>query len=362
MLALHRVGPIGIDFGSETIKLVQADFSKNGPRIRAAMSQPYSASRDQFLLNTSAVKNMIKASREAGFRGERAVVAIPSDRVQFVSLEYKYRNGQDEEEAVVSAIQERFGERLGQSVVDYLQIRPDHKEQHDRTALVALAERDQVISLLEVLRKSGLDVGRLEIGPTAINRLIAAMHPEQTENVSMVINFGVERSYATVLWGRRLLLDRSLNFGSRACIQQLSDALQIDASHAHELLETHGVQVMRQQVAGSDIQIPGVDETITDILKPSFLQLTTELKRLMLYIASRTRGRNVQTAYLFGSLASWPGIESILSDMIGIPLRRIRPFYGLPTTHHAAKTHDHDALRGIAVATGLALLGGVEDA
>ncbi len=363
MIGLHRVGPIGIDFGSEKLKLVQADFAKSGLRIRSAMTLPYPSTRAAFLENSNNLKQLLKTARsEGGFRGDRAVVSIPSDLVQFVSLEYKYRSGQNEEDAVVHAIKERFGERLGHSVVDYLQIRPDHKEQADRTALVAVAERNDVITLLEFLRKANMNVDRLEIGPTAINRLIAAMHPEQTESVSVVINFGVERSYATVLWGRRLLLDRSINFGSRGCIQQVADALQVSTEEAQMLLERHGVQVMRKMAMGSDVTIPGIEETITDILKPSFLQLTSEIKRLMLYIASRTRGRTVQTAYLFGSIAGWPGLESILTEMIGIPLRRMRPFYGLPVTHHAARMDEFESLRGIAVATGLALLGGVEDA
>lgn len=110
-------------------------------------------------------------------------------------------------------------------------------------------------------------------------------------------------------------------------------------------------------MAGADHMEPDIEETITDILKPSLLSLSSEIKRLMLYIASRTRGRSVYGAYLFGSIAGWPGIDSILTEMTGMSLKVTRPFYGFATSHQAAKIDDLTALRGIAVATGLSLTG-----
>lgn len=363
MLGMRRTGPIGLDFGTEKLKLVQADFTKDGPCIRSAVSLSYPTGKEQFFSSTADLKAVLKEARQQGnFKGSRATVSMPPDKVQFVSLEYKYRSGQDEDEAVIEAIRERFGDRIGSSVIDYLQIRPDHKEQADRTALVAVADRNNVVAFLEFLRKGGLIVDRLEIGPVAINRLISAMHPTENDKICLVINFGLHKSYATVLWGRRLLLDRALSFGSQTGIEQIAEALEINHDEAGELLQRHGVQIVHKLAVGMDFSEPGIEETITDIMKPSLLKLASEIKRLMLYVASRTRGRNVHQAYLFGSVADWPGIETMLSDMTGLPLRVSRPFYGLKTSHQATRIEDLSTLRGSAVATGLALLGSEHDA
>lgn len=363
MLGMLRTGPIGLDFGTESIKIVQTDFTKEGPRVRSAVSLPYPTNKDAFYASSGELKKVIRKAREDGsFKGRRAVVAMPPNKIQFISLEYKYTPGEDVDRAVIEAIKERFGDSINNSVIDYLHIRPEHKEQVDRTALVAVAEQKSVIEFLNYLNKAGLNVDRLEIGPVAINRLISAMHPAQNDKVILAINFGLERSYATVLWGRRLLLDRSLSFGLNGAVQQVADALDVSGDDARSLLERHGVEATKNIISGDDMFEAGISDSLTDILKPALLDFSAELKRLMLYVASRTRGRNVHQAYIFGSAAAWPGIDKLLTETTGLPIETTRPFYGLSSSHQAESIDDYSNLRGIAVATGLSLSGSDSDA
>ena len=358
MLGMTRTGPIGLDFGTDNLKMVQADFVKGSPVIRSAVILPYPNNKSALFDSSTELKQLINEARSQGaFKGSRAVVSMPPEKVQFISLEYKCASGQDPDEAVIEAIKERFGDRIGNSVIDYLQIRPEHKEHPDRTALVAVADQNEVIEFLEFLRKGGLSVDRLEIGPMAINRLISAMNPAERDKITLAINFGLQKSYATVLWGRRLLLDRELSFGLETVVDQVAEALEVSTEEARELLERHGLQTVSRELAGADYMEPDIEETITDILKPSLLSLSGEIKRLMLYVASRTRGRAVYGAYIFGSVAGIPGIDKILTEMTGMSLKVTQPFYGLATSHQAAKIDDQSKLRGIAVATGLSLTG-----
>ncbi len=358
MLGTLRTGPIGLDFGTEALKIVQADFTKSGPCVRSAVSIDYPIAKDELYASSAELKKLLREARKQGaFKGRRAVVAMPPEKVQFISLEYKHTPGQDVDEVVIGAIKERFGDSINKSVIDYLHIRPEHKDQVDRTALVAVAEQKSVIEFLDYLSKAGLNVVRLEIGPVAINRLISAMHPTQNDKVVLAINFGIDRSYATVLWGRRLLLDRSLSFGLNSALKQVSDALEVSQDEAENLLERHGVQVVNNILAGDDLFEPGITASLTDILKPSLLEFSSEIKRLMLYVASRTRGRNVYQAYIFGSVAAWPSFDKLLAEMTGLPVKTTRPFYGLNTSHQAEEVNEQSGHLGIAVATGLSLSG-----
>ncbi len=358
MLGTTRTGPIGLDFGTDNLKMVQADFVKGSPVIRSAVTLPYPTDKADLFEASADLKKLISVARKQGaFQGSRVVVSMPPEKVQFISLEYKCASGLDPDAAVIEAIKERFGDQLKNSVIDFLHIRPEHKDQPDRTALVALAEKESIVSFLEFLRKAGLKVDRLEIGPVAINRLISAMNPNENDKIVLAINFGLQKSYATVLWGRRLLLDRELSFGLETGVQQLTEALEVSAEEANQLLTRHGIQTTSHVIAGVDYEEPSIEETITDILKPSLQQLANEIKRLMLYVASRTRGRSVYEAYVLGSISGWPGIDSVLSEMTGMPLKKTQPFYGLATSRQAAMIENPSSLRGIAVATGLALSG-----
>ncbi|MFK8067954.1 MAG: pilus assembly protein PilM [Gammaproteobacteria bacterium] len=358
MLGITRKGPIGLDFGSDHLKMVQADFVKGNPVIRSAIVMPYPTNKKDLYESPADLKKMIREARsKGGFHGNRAVVTMPPEKLQFVSLEYKCMPSKDPDEAVIEAIKERFGDQIKSSVIDFLHIRPEHKEQIDRTALAAVAQKSSVVSFLELIRKSGLDVDRLEIGPVAINRLMGAINPNERDQINLVINFGLYKSYATVLWGRRLLLDRELSFGCETGAKVLSEALEISKQEAKELLARHGIKVASKVVAGMDYDEVSIEETVADILKPVLQNFANEIKRLMLYVASRTRGRTVNESYMFGSVLDWPGVDRILSDMTGITFKTTQPFYGFATSKHAAKIVDVTELRGIAVATGLALLG-----
>ena len=358
MLGMTRTGPIGLDFGTDNLKIVQADFVKGSPVIRSAVTLSYPTEKSDLFESPADLKKLISEARKQGvFQGSHSVVSMPPEKVQFVSLEYKCASGQEPDVAVVEAIKERFGDQLRNSVIDFLHIRPEHRDQPDRTALVALAEKKTVVSFLEFLHKAGLIVDRLEIGPVAINRLVSAMNPAERDKIVLAINFGLQKSYATVLWGRRLLLDRELSFGLDTGVQQLSMALEVSEQEASQLLSRHGIQAASKVMANLDYAEPSVEEAITDILQPSLQQLSNEIKRLMLYVASRTRGRSVYEAYILGSISGWPGIDMVLSEMTGMPLKKTEPFYGLATSKQAAKIENPSSLRGIAVATGLSLSG-----
>lgn len=357
MLGITSTGPIGLDLGSDHLKMVQADFVKGVPVIRSAVILPYPTNKKDLFESPDDLKKLIKEARAQGaFQGSRTVVTMPPEKVQFVSLEFKCKPSEEPDVAVIEAIKERFGDQIKNSVIDFLQIRPEHKDQIDRTALAAVADKKAVVSFLDFLRAGGLTVDRLEIGPVAMNRLISAMNPNERDKITLVINFGLYKSYATVLWGRRLLLDRELSFGCETGIQALSEALEVSENEASELLIRHGTQASNKIIAGNYAE-PSIKETVSEILKPSLQELSNEIKRLMLYIASRTRGRPVHESYIFGSVAGWPGIDQTLSDMTGMSLKTTKPFYGLATSKQAAKIEDLSELRGIAVATGLSLLG-----
>jgi Tfp pilus assembly PilM family ATPase len=97
---------------------------------------------------------------------------------------------------------------------------------------------------------------------------------------------------------------------------------------------------------------------MSEILKPCFLTLVEEIKRVCLYAAAETRGGAVAKVYLLGSIARWPGSDCLLSTMTGVEVNKIPD----PLSSFAPDA-DGQACTGqilgpeLAVATGLALRG-----
>ncbi len=74
-----KVGPIGIDFGLESVHLVQLEAATGKPpEVRARASLAYNSPRREILENPLQFRSLIKRALDADrFRGRKAVIATP---------------------------------------------------------------------------------------------------------------------------------------------------------------------------------------------------------------------------------------------------------------------------------------------
>jgi type IV pilus assembly protein PilM len=216
--------------------------------------------------------------------------------------------------------------------------------------MVAACKRDDVLAYLESLRKAGLRVEALEISPVAINRLITAIEAQGEPSNTMVINFGSERSYLTMISGRRLLLDQEVNFGEKVLIDKIASALDLSEDLAAEL-------ALRQGLTSTGPE--GESNPVVEIVRPLFAQLVDEISRVCRYAASQTQGGVIDQVYAFGSIARWPGAAQFLSHAANIPVAdrlSLEALFDGPVGRLDSKNADSIGPE-LAVATGLALRG-----
>ena len=352
-------GNIGLDFGMEKFNLVQVDRTSGRYEIRAAASVRYPSLRDEVIADPKLLKPLLDdALRSRPFHGRTVVATLPANRVRLMLVNYQCRSDQTEATAVIEAVRSRLGDKVNSTVLDYLPIRPKGDEQVEKTVLVALAERDELIRYLEVLRHCGLKVDAIEVGPIAVKRLICALGESHDEQKVLVITFGTEKSYCTVIWGNALLVDREVDFGMNMVLQSLMDTLDLPQPEAHALLLRHGLSLPGDEdIAHAPGFQSDIAEAITEILKPAFKSLADELQKVLIYTAAETRGGAVEKIYALGSVSRWPHADRLLSKLVGIKVTNINPFYGLEVDDNAALVDDLEPVSGIAVATGLALRG-----
>ncbi|MBT8132585.1 MAG: hypothetical protein KJO35_09980, partial [Gammaproteobacteria bacterium] len=197
-------GPIGIDLALERMHLVQLTRdSDNSIAVNARASVAYPASRDEVFGSGSELTGLLRAALRSGsFSSRRAVVALPGGKFRTMSVAYQLKPGQSESKILKNLMQDRLDGDLADYVIDFIPVRARSRDA-DRVALVAASPREPVIEFLEAIRKAGLSVDALEIGPLSIRRLIGAL-PEMTpdDNV-VVVNTGLTTTYVTVLAGRR---------------------------------------------------------------------------------------------------------------------------------------------------------------
>jgi type IV pilus assembly protein PilM len=325
------------------------------PLVRAAVSVPYPVERAQLLADPRALKNVVREALAGGdFAGRRVVAALPPSEVRILPLTVHVAAGQSEAQAVARVVRDQLGGTAEESVVDYYQVRSVDAASPEKQVLAAVASNRNVHAYLDALRGAGLDPVALDIGPAAIARLLAAMQDDYEQSV-LLINFGVIKSYLTVIWGRRLMLDREVEFGETQLVDKLARALKLEPGIALALLREHGVgSAGAMPQAGAEASTD-IGRTIREILYQEFAALAEELVRTQVYVASRTRGSALSRVYLNGSVARYPHIRQRMEELVRLPVEVLDPFRAFGTTPSFTPTNM--VSQGIALAAGLALRG-----
>lgn len=355
----RRIGPIGLECALHAMHLVQLETGRDGRVVlRARASLPYPCPLDELLASPQRMKTLVRgALREDNFSGREIVTNLPSADLQIMPVTYHAAAGESHDAALIAVMSERLEGEFSDYVVDYTPVRNEDRG-GEQLAIVAVAKRDSVIGYLEVLRKCGLTTAHLEIGPTAIRRLISALGDGGRHENVMAINFGRHSSYITVVSGARLLFDQAIQFGETRLIERIAGELELSADAVMDLLQEHGLQtgVLQGSDKGREIA-----ETLVQIVKPDFLHLVEEINRTLIYTASQTHGEQVARIYLLGSLARWRGTDTLLRSLVQLDVETIpnplKPFYD----SGQVASGGGEAAPEIAVATGLALNGMLDD-
>ncbi len=340
-----RPGPIGLDLGLERLSMVQLKHRGRATRVCAATSLGL---EDKLESGRDLKRVMRQAFKLHAFRGRRVVTALPADDVKLMVLNYELERGRDEPSVILDLVEERTGS-LEERVVDYVSIRKLSEKEREHSALVAVAREEAVIAYLELLRSAGLEVEALEIAPIAVRRLLMAVAEDSRRENALVLHLGPRHSHLTVLWGRRLILYRELEFDQNEMIERVCGSLDMSRETAARLLNQHGV--------ASDTAADGAEigQTLRQILQPCFGGVAEQADNALVYTASRTRGESVDAVYLLGPIARWPGVDQLLQELLRIPVRILDPLEQLGGEPELDPSPGTAA--DLALATGLALRG-----
>jgi len=347
--AAIEYGPIGIDLGSNGLRLVQFRQSGDGVELSASALVPFS---DAAQRSAKQARVLIKqAIRKYGFVGREVVTCLQPEDVKIMMISYLHQAGKNDEEQIVQRIAERVDGDIHNYVIDFMMVRPQVKDEQERSVLVAVAQREKVINYLEYLRKAGLVVKILEIESTAIHRLVSVKHGHDNKANLITVSMGYAQTYITVLSGRRLIYERDINFGEQQLIELLCKELDLDEHEARTMLVRDEADPAAQ-ISQAEQEI-SVSDALYSVLKPLFMKLLEDINRALVYAASETRGMPVEHVYLTNLVATWRGIENFIDSLIDVPVSVLLPFEGF--SNKEAFKMDIDP-RG-AVVTGMALHG-----
>lgn len=343
-------GEIGLELSLEQLHMVQLCQQGESLAVNAYASVPYGTDLPALLADHVRFAGLVKTALKQGkFHGRRVVAAMPASQTQVMPVSYQAAESGGDDAAIGRLMQERIGDGIAEFVIDYMPVRTLY-EGREKLALVAICREETAVNFLELLRRSGLSISALEIGPIAIRRLIAAVQRVGAPQNTLVVNCGREKSYLTLLSDKRLLADDEVDFGEEAVLEGVCSALDVTREMAEELVGRINLDPSRED---GDPETARNADSLTQIIKPRLVRLVQEIQRGLMFAQSESRGARTNQIYLLGSIARWPGTDQLLASLVDTPVTTVpSPLALFPPVGAAPSSEPAPEL---AVATGLAL-------
>ncbi|WP_299036578.1 type IV pilus assembly protein PilM [uncultured Pseudokineococcus sp.] len=342
---------IGLDIGTSGVRAAEVAHTKAGPVLArfASVALPHGAVRDGDVLDGPAVAAALTELWSLGrFRSRKVTIGVASQRVVVRSVDLPKMPPEDLRKALPFQVQDVLPMPVDEAVLDFQPVeeRTSGGQTTIRGLLVAASE-DAVMARVEAVRAAGLRVVGVDLVPFALLRSVASP-PGSRDGAEAVVDIGARVTNVAVhAQGAPRFVRVLLGGGDRVVDELVTSGL--DPDDARRLLRDEGVAV--------DARLDGGDPRSAAVVTRAAERLADGVRGSLDYYAATQGADPLRGVVLVGGTALVPGFADLLSDVVGLPVRRGDALSRLVVgpAHEGGPAAEVSALGGVPV--GLALGG-----
>ncbi|MEJ5944666.1 type IV pilus assembly protein PilM [Pseudokineococcus basanitobsidens] len=307
---------VGLDIGTSGVRAAEVAHTRSGPVLErfASVGLPHGAVRDGDVLDGPAVTAAVKELWSLGrFRSKRVVIGVASQRVVVRTVDLPKMPPEEIRKALPFQVQDVLPMPVDQAVLDFLPVEERTAEGQTtvRGLLVAAAE-DAVLARVEAVRAAGLRVAGVDLVPFALLRSVASPAGSR-DGAEAVVDVGARvTNVAVQSRGGPRFVRVLLGGGDRVVDELVTSGL--DPDDARRLLRDEGVDV--------DGRVDGGDPRSAAVVTRAAERLAEGVRGSLDYYSATQGGDPLRSVVLVGGTALVPGFADLLSDVVGLPVRR----------------------------------------
>jgi Tfp pilus assembly PilM family ATPase len=247
----NRLGWIGVDLGTHTVKLAQAVRTTDGVRLhRAAVIQrpsPWSEDDSLALAEPNSSWLEIGAARECGgFSGRNAACLLPMNVCELRGLKVPQGDDRERRAMIASELADEEAEQPAAMEFDYWELGGEKGvETNDGFNVnVIRVSRPWIAQVADDCRRAHLDCWAVDGGPLAIARAVSFAAPSRSGERLLAVDWGFSNTtFCVVSKGRPIYARRLHDCHFRKCLSTIETSLGVSLDHAQHLVDTRGVVV-----------------------------------------------------------------------------------------------------------------------
>jgi type IV pilus assembly protein PilM len=322
----RRCGPIGVDIGSRSVKLLQLDGPRSDVWEAARADLPPHAADDPQAVQAAVVQALTAARRERRFRGSEAVFCLRG--AELFAQNIRVPQGAAGEELAKIVHFEAAG-RLpypGQEAeIRFLEAADVRQGDTVRREVIVLAcHRQAIARLLAVAEAAHLFPVAIDTEPTALVRSYVRQgrRDEDQQNRVLFVHLGAASTMVVIARGPDVMFVKFLPLGGQHLDEAVARHLDMDLAHAAAMRRTAGER-------RSDQRDPEVYRSLGEALRPVLEQLATELSLCLRYYSVTFRGQPLAHVVVGGGeagslISEWLSARLELPCELGNPLRTFK--------------------------------------
>jgi type IV pilus assembly protein PilM len=232
-----RANPIGVDFGSDCLRLAQVQYSGSEYKLTAAASADVPGhvrhnpqARLGFFVET--VRDLLV---QGNFRGRQAVLALPASSMHIQHLRIAKMDENETKKALPWEARGKLPIDPSQALLRHLIAGEVYQDQEPKNEVIVMAAaRDFINQLLASAARARLDVIGMNVEPKAVVDCFAHVYRRKTDSevTSCFLDIGATASRAFIARGGQIFFARAIPIGGEHFNKAVAHALRISLEQA----------------------------------------------------------------------------------------------------------------------------------
>ncbi len=355
----RKTGPIGIDIGTTSIKMLQFADDEDAPRIVAAAHCDLPAASEGDADPASAAYRAVSDSLRCNpFVGRRVVTAFGNGDFQIKNIRLPRMPADELAGAVEFEARERFdvpGGPLQFRFGSASEVR--HGNEMKEEIIVFGVSEEIIAKRLSFMESLKLEVAAIDITPCGVARSFVRFlrRFDDLSVVNVFLEIGWSCTTVVITRGTEIAFVKQIEIGGKHMTAAVSEALGVSVLEAGRLR----LRIIRQTGGRRNGDAAPVHEelrnTVADAVRPSVERMCREIQLCLRYFAVTFRGQRPESITFVGGDAHEPVLMAILGENIDIPCTIGHPLRGVHQADLIGGPDRRTFQPAWAVAAGLAL-------
>jgi len=319
--AKRRYGPIGVDVGSRSVKLLQLNAERN--RVLESVRWDLAADAADTADRDAQVVKAIQRAREGrNFRGRQAAFSIGAPDLFVQNIRVPQVTGEELSRIVCAEAAGRLPFAGDEAEVRYVEAANVRQGDDVRREVILMACHRPVLQrILAVAEGAGLVPVAIDVEPNAMLRCYSMQfrRDQDREQRVMFVKVGASSTAVVIARGAGPMFMKYIDVGGRHLDEAVARHLKMDLPEAAALRRHNGDR-------RADQRDPEITRSIAESIRPVLDRLTNELSMCIRYYSVTFRGQPLERLALGGgeaneTLVEWLNARLDVSCELGDPLR-----------------------------------------